>query len=66
MKYLIRNRKPNKIPRLAHVWLNNDTACTMASTKGLYVENYKIIEEWAGRLCTHCDAVYNKRNVVAG
>lgn len=60
VKYLIRN-KVNKKTR-AHIWLGDDTACTMHSTGGLAKERYSLHNERYGLpICLMCINNMKKR-----
>lgn len=59
MKFLIRNKGKKTS---AHIWLDEDTSCTMFSTGGLSSKNgYRVSESSEGRnVCTMCINNFNK------
>jgi len=59
MNYLIRKQGKSKV---AHLWNDRDTYCRMASTGGLNLKKYKIINYLNGyRICTMCNAVKERK-----
>ncbi len=53
MTYLV---NPLKAKRKAHLWNGSDTACRMASTGGLRMSEYAVVEDKEGRqICSICE-----------
>lgn len=48
--YLIRKGKA----RVKHIWNGEDTRCRMASTNGLNLRRYQVVEQSGLRLCQMC------------
>ena len=55
MKYLIRTTTRSQKKKRAHIWLGNDTACTMYSTGGLRKGNTMLSDDSLGLpICLMC------------
>jgi len=58
-------------PKVAHIWVGLDTACRMASTNGLNISRYKVVESIVVptrksylelKVCSMCAAVTRRSN----
>jgi hypothetical protein len=58
-------KRKNKAHGLYHLYVDNDTVCRMASTGGLDMKNYNVIEDVTGlKLCNQCYAVAVNRELI--
>ena len=56
-KFLVRKKRA----KAAHVWINGDTVCRMASTGGLSLRSYSVVTDKKGLpLCHMCESVSKK------
>lgn len=60
MKYLYNSKRPNTA---AHIWIDDDTACTMLGTGGIFRGKKAVHDDPGGRrICAMCQVNFNKQN----
>lgn len=61
-KYLIHTKSPK---RRAHIWNGQDTSCRMASTGGLILDKYVVLDDADGReICQMCKNAIVKSDAI--
>lgn len=61
MRYLVRKTHRASKKPVAHLWKGDDTVCRMASTGGLAVRKYVVLDDVGDmKICTMCYNVLDK------